>query len=104
MIHDQNLLLKTLIWLCQWKQISCAILMFSVVLSGIGVTFTSHQIRQVYARLQVVNLNSDNLDSHYEKLLLEQSAWADYSRVDQISRKVLAMRSPDIENIVIVNR
>ena len=104
MIHEKNLLLETIIWLRQWRQISVAILMSLVIISAISVTFTAHQIRQVYARLQVISLNSDNLESQYEKLLLEQSAWADYSRIDQISRKELAMRSPNMENMVIVKR
>jgi cell division protein FtsL len=52
----------------------------------------------------VIDLETDNLDSEYEKLLLEQSAWADYTRVDRVSRDELGMKPPLAKNMVIVKR
>ncbi len=101
---EKNLLIRTLIWLAGWKQISCGLLLCLVVVSALGVTLAAHQTRQIYSRLQVIGLRSDDLDSEYEKLLLEQSAWADYIRVDQVSRDELLMRPPDMKNMVVVKR
>ena len=39
--------------------------------------------------LQTEQHASDTLDSEYEKLLLEQSVWAGYNRVDQLARETL---------------
>jgi cell division protein FtsL len=52
----------------------------------------------------VLGQERDNLDSEYEKLLLEQSAWADYSRIDQVSREQLHMLAPTSKSIVVVGR
>ncbi|HJP52108.1 MAG TPA: cell division protein FtsL [Pseudomonadales bacterium] len=91
-------------WLFTWKQLSTGILMALVLVSSIGVALSAHQTRQMYAQLQVIDLETDNLDSEYEKLLLEQSAWADYTRVDRVSRDELGMKPPLAKNMVIVKR
>ena len=92
---------QTLIWLVR-RQLSVGALLVLVLASAVGVSVAVHQTRQIYAGLQDVRLRSDNIDSEYEKLLLEQSAWADYARVDQVSRKELGMVSPLPDNVVVV--
>ncbi|MDZ7686879.1 MAG: cell division protein FtsL [Gammaproteobacteria bacterium] len=62
------------------------------------------ETRQQYAEIQQLERTQDHLDSEYEKLLLEQSAWADYARVDRISREELGMTSPAAKDIVVVTR
>lgn len=98
------LVVKLVAWLLEWRQLSVALLVFAVVMSALGVVYTAHQTRAAYAQLQDLQEARDSLDSNYEKLLLEQSAWADYSRIDQIAHKQLDMSSPSPEDIVVVKR
>ena len=64
----------------------------------------SHETRALYSRIQVEEHASDNLDSEYERLLLEQSAWAGYNRVDQLAREELQMQTPRQANLVLMRR
>jgi cell division protein FtsL len=81
-----------------------SILIGFVLLSSIGVILASFETRALYSQLQVEEHVSDNLDSEYERLLLEQSAWAGYHRVDQLAREELQMRSPGQSNFVLMRR
>ena len=91
-------------WLVAWPQMLQGLLLLVVVVSCFGVSLAAFQTRQNYSRLQVLIAESDSLDSEYEKLLLEQSAWAGYGRIDELSRDNLDMRIPEGEQIVVVPR
>ena len=67
------------------------------LISALAVIYASHATRARYASLQTEQHTSDTLDE-YEKLLLEQSVWAGYNRVDQLARETLQMHSPDQTN------
>ncbi len=74
----------------------------TLLVSALGVVYTAHQTRQLYGEIQKMQLNQDQLDSEYAKLLLEQSAWADFTRVDDISRTELEMHPPTRQDIQLV--
>ena len=103
MIAD-SLLFRTLSWLLAWQQLLIAALIGLLVVSSLAVALSAHETRQLYSQLEVLGQERDNLDSEYEKLLLEQSAWADYSRIDQVSREQLHMLAPTSKSIVVVGR
>ena len=98
------LAVRLLAWLLLWPQLSVVMLVGAVVLSSLGVVYSAHETRHGYAELQDLQARQDALDSEYEKLLLEQGAWANYSRVDQVSHNQLKMSSPKPEDIVVVAR
>lgn len=95
---------KLVVWLLAWRQLSVVLLIVLAVISSLGVVYTAHETRATYAQLQNLQETRDSLESRYDKLLLEQSAWSDYSRVDQISRNQLKMSSPKLDDIVVVKR
>lgn len=97
-------LVRLLAWLIAWPQLSVLLLVAVLVGSALGVIYSAHETRHLYAQMQTLHDERDFLDSEYEKLLLEQGAWADYSRVDQLSRSELNMASPDADKIVVVQR
>ena len=74
----------------------------ALLLSAFGVIYVVHLNRQLYGELQVLQAEQDALDYEYEKLLLEQSAWSDYSRVEKLSRRELTMHVPPLDEIVMV--
>jgi len=100
---SENLLTQTLRWVLK-RQLVVALLLVLVLASALGVAVAAHQTRQMYSALQDVTRQSDKIDSEYEKLLLEQSAWADYTRIDKVSREELGMVSPVAKYVVVVER
>ena len=101
-MFGSNLAEEFVAWLVRSEQL----VMISVVLiflaSSIAVVYSSHMTRQMYSSLQTLQHSQDDLDSEYEKLLLEQSAWADYTRVDRLAREKLKMSAPPADELVVV--
>ena len=54
--------------------------------------------------MQELEKEQDLLDSDYERLLLEQGAWAGYARVDEVSRTELGMKAPTAKDLVLIGR
>ena len=73
-----------------------------VVVSALGVAWSAHETRNMYRDLQLLEKDHDDLEHEYEKLLLEQSAWADYTRLNELARDKLAMSPPDSEDLVVL--
>lgn len=96
-------ILKVLIaWLCSPRQLLGGLLSFLLVTSALSVAYTSHQTRNMYRDLQRLEKDHDDLEHEYEMLLLEQSAHADYTRLDQLAHDKLAMTAPTpIDTVVI---
>lgn len=85
------------------RSVLTALLLVSILLaSAVGVIYVVHLNRQLYGELQSLQKDQDFLDHEYEKLLLEQSAWSEYSRVENVSHSKLAMRIPAPGEIVMV--
>ena len=91
-------------WLFEKEHLIAVLLHVLVVISAIGVVHSSHQTRALYSELQSLQKSADDLDSEYERLLLEQSAWADYHRVDTLARAELGMTAPDAAEWILVHR
>ena len=91
-------------WLIGASRIRVLVALTIVILSSFSVIYASHQTRVLYGSLQVGQDAADNLDSEYERLLLEQSAWAGYNRIDQLAREELGMSSPDRGRLVLMRR
>lgn len=101
---QENPIFRLVLWLLAWPQLLHGLLLLALVVSCFGVSYAAFQTRQNYSRLQVLVSEGDNLDSEYEKLLLEQSAWAGYARIDELSRDDLDMRIPVGKQVVVVPR
>ena len=56
----------------------------------------------MYRDLQSLEKDFDDLEHEYEKLLLEESAWADYTRLDQLAHSELEMRAPSPDETVVI--
>jgi cell division protein FtsL len=95
---------KVFVWFTGWTQISATLLVVVGIASALAVIQSVHVTRQQYSELQELRAIQDNLDSEYEMLLLEQSAWADYARIDQVARDDLMMFAPTAETLIVVTR
>ena len=95
---------RLIMWGLQLRQVLVGLLLIALVVSCFGVSLAAFQTRQQYSELQKLTAASDALDSEYEKLLLEQSAWAGYARIDEVSKQQLKMQIPQREQVVVVGR
>ena len=77
-------------------------LWLSTILSALGVVYVTHDTRLKYHQLETLRRQENYLQVAWSQYLLEESAWAAYSRTEQIAKKHLAMQSPNASHIVIV--
>ena len=89
-------------WLLKPGQILAVVLCGLVVSSALGVAYSSHLTRNMYRDLQQLEKAHDDLEHEYEMLLLEQSAHADYTRLDQLAQDQLAMTAPTPADTVVI--
>ena len=99
-----NALLDTFRWLGQCQRLIKIVLGVLVVISALGVVGASHETRSMYSELQALYKEQDDLESEYGKLLLEQSAWSNNTRVDEIARNELNMVPPEVSKIIVVRK
>ncbi len=85
------------------KIILPGLLIVSNLASSLLVVFSTHLVRNEYAKLQVLELERWRLEEDYTRLLLEMSTSAAPDRIQSIAIKQLSMRTPDLRssNVVI---
>lgn len=98
----RNLLTELVEWFMELPRFVTSVLFVLTILSAFGVVSASHETRNMYRELQVLQKERDDIESEYGQLLLEQSAWANNTRVDQIAREELRMVIPKVEEIIIL--
>ncbi|WP_199610706.1 cell division protein FtsL [Flocculibacter collagenilyticus] len=77
-------------------------LLFLNVLVAIAIVQTSHLSRQQIIQQDSLLREKDNLDLEWRKLLLEQRALAEHSRVMHLAEKKLNMHWPSADEEVVV--
>lgn len=77
-------------------------LWLAVLISAVGVTYSSHQCRQRYSELAALRSAENRLQVEWGQLLLEQSSLAALGRIERIAVDRLAMRVPETSAIVMV--
>lgn len=79
-----------------------AILFASVILLSLAVVQTRHESRQLFAQLQAQQAERDALNVEWGKLLLEEGAWSQHRRIEQLARSRLDMDTPAAADIRVV--
>jgi len=77
-------------------------LLLLVLLSALGVVYSSHLSRQLFSEQAVLLERSDQVQLEWAQLLLEQSAWSSPNRIEQIAVDQLDMAAPEAENIKLI--
>ncbi|MGV6808194.1 MAG: cell division protein FtsL [bacterium] len=75
-----------------------------VLASAIGVIYASHACRQLYIQMSALEQERNGLQVEWGRYLIERSAWASLSRVEQVATEELGMRAPETTEIVVVAR
>ena len=80
-----------------------ATILFVVVMAtAIGLVYSKHKTRKLFVELQQLNKEVISLNTEWGQLQLEQSAWSDHGRIEQIARKRLGMVIPDAEQVAFI--
>lgn len=66
-----------------------------VLVSAFAVILSTHNCREAYAKLQVLEASQWYLQEDHGRLVLEHSTWASHYRVEQVARRDLGMHAPD---------
>ncbi|WP_100752113.1 MULTISPECIES: cell division protein FtsL [Vibrio] len=79
------------------------IMLILIFTSAMGVVFITHHTRQAVTEKDQALVERERLDNEWRNLLLEETALAEHSRVQDIAKRDLEMKRPDSEKEVIVN-
>ena len=73
-----------------------------VLVSSLGVVYSSFETRRLVALHQKMQNENSQMQVEWGQLLLEQSTWGSYNRVEQLATKKLKMHVPSPNEIVMV--
>lgn len=76
-----------------------AALVLAVLASAVAVVYAKHENRKLFAELQVLTQQRDQLEVDWSRLQIEQSVWSSHARVEQLGREQMHMRSPGPDEI-----
>ncbi|CAM2745620.1 MULTISPECIES: cell division protein FtsL [Vibrio] len=79
------------------------VLLILIFASAMGVVFTTHHTRQAISEKDQAFMERDRLDNEWRNLILEETALAEHSRVQELAQKDLEMKRPDADKEVVVN-
>jgi len=80
-----------------------ALLITAVFLSALAVIDARHENRRLFAQLQQLRQQRDQLNVEWGQLLLEQSTWSTHSRIEQMATQQLDMQMPAYVQVVVVH-
>lgn len=79
-----------------------ALLVSGLLASALGTVYSTHRSRLLFNELQQLQRQAWSLDEEWEKLLLEQGAWAAHERIRSLAERQLDMEAPQPEMIRVV--
>ena len=84
------------------RVVSLALLAALVLGSALGVVYSQHSSRLLFAEVQSLQHQLDELEIEWGRLELEQSAWSAHGRIEGLARQRLQMRIPTIDEVRVV--
>lgn len=88
--------------LIRLRSLGLAVLLVAVLSSGLSVVYTAHQNRFAFNGLQELKDQSNELETKWGQLLIEQSTFGLEGRIERKAVNQLQMEVPDLSNIVMV--
>jgi cell division protein FtsL len=77
-------------------------LVLVMVLTALGVVYSSHISRELFAEQALLQERNDQLQLEWAQLLLEQSAFTSPGQIESVAAQELDMVLPDVRNIELV--
>ena len=78
-----------------------ALLIASVIGSGIAVVYARQEHRQAYVQLNRLMRERDELNIEFSRLQLEQATWAETNRIEQVAVGRVGMAFPAASELVV---
>ncbi|MCL7461518.1 cell division protein FtsL [Pseudomonas sp. NW5] len=78
------------------------ILFLAILGSAVAVSWQSHEHRKLLNRLYAELSIRDAAQAEWGRLVLEQSTWTAYGRVERLAREELQMRIPEPAEVQMV--
>ena len=85
-------------------RLSSFLLTVAILISAFTLIVMSHEQRQLYADLEKLQQQRDELDIEWRRLRLEQRVMAEHSRLESIARNKLGMKNLDLKSERIVRQ
>ena len=73
-----------------------------VVISASGLVYSKHLQRRHFVELQALQEAGSQLETEWEQLLLEESAWSNQARIEQIANTELGMHLVNHADVVML--
>ena len=73
-----------------------------VVISASGLVYSKHLQRRYFVELQTLQETGSQLQTEWEQLLLEESAWSNQARIEQIANNELGMHLVNHSDVVML--
>ena len=77
-------------------------LVFAVFASSIALVYCRHVSRAMFVKLEQLQQSTDDLNIEWSRLQLEEGAWAEHGRIEDISRRQLNMKLPPPDTITLI--
>lgn len=77
-------------------------LVLVMVLTALGVVYSSHISRELFAEQALLQERNDQLQLEWAQLLLEQSAFTSPGQIESVAAQELEMVLPDVRSIELV--
>lgn len=85
-----------------WRLRLLSVLVVLLLGTAVAVILNSHWNRKLFAELQGLEKQRDQLEVEWGQLLLEESTWSAHGRVELLARERLQMYVPDTKSIQMV--
>lgn len=72
--------------------------------SAVSVIYTTYKNRELFAELERLRDDAEEMQVGWHQLLLEQSTLASYNRVGEIAQKNLGMKIPDPNTVIVLRQ
>jgi cell division protein FtsL len=83
-------------------ELKILVLVFLLLVSALGVVYVKDINRRLFITHHKLQVQSEQLQSESNKLLLEQSAWAAQARVQRVAQRQLQMQIPPSGDVVVI--
>lgn len=77
-------------------------LVAAVIVSALGVVYSTHYSRKLFVELTELKQTRDELNVEWGQLQLEQSTWATQGRIEELAREKLNMKPLDYKQVIIL--
>ncbi|MGG7055110.1 cell division protein FtsL [Nitrosomonas sp. ANs5] len=78
-------------------------LFLTLIACGLGIVTARHEARKIFMAQEKEQKLTEQLNTEWDQLQLEQSTLAMHARVEKIARKQLDMVSPPAESILVLD-